>query len=138
VAVVAQRLRFKQELNIRVPECEILMPTHPIKNFIRNREFFKIISSLETGAEHGMWTFQRYQTWLDQRTNFFVPPTYGTIEKEPLPAGSAVSPAISSQGVISKPVSKISGKPRKTTGPGNRIEIEPDEGGLGDILKKLS
>ena len=36
-------------LNICVPECEVLMATLPIKNFIRNREFFKIISSLETG-----------------------------------------------------------------------------------------
>src|SRR5690349_23422139 len=54
VAVIAQRLRFRQDLNIRVPECEILVATHAVKNFIRNREFFKIASSLETGADHGM------------------------------------------------------------------------------------
>jgi len=30
-------------------------------------------STLETGAEHGMWTFLRYAKWLDSRTNFFVP-----------------------------------------------------------------
>src|SRR5579862_3862958 len=58
VAVVSQRLLFRPELNIRVPECEILMATHAVKNFVRNRDFFKITSSLETGAEHGMWTFQ--------------------------------------------------------------------------------
>src|SRR6516225_5709375 len=28
LAVISQRLRFKQELNIRVPECEILMASH--------------------------------------------------------------------------------------------------------------
>src|SRR5204862_3409865 len=33
VAVVSQRLRFRPELNIRVPECEILMATHAVKNF---------------------------------------------------------------------------------------------------------
>src|SRR5450631_2981264 len=73
VAVVSQRLRFREDLNIRVPECEILMATHAVKNFIRTREFFKIVSALETGAEHGMWTFQRYVRWLESRTNFFVP-----------------------------------------------------------------
>src|SRR5437763_11891356 len=51
VAVVSQRLRFRPELNIRVPECEILMVTHAVKNFIRNRDFFKIISAVETGGE---------------------------------------------------------------------------------------
>src|SRR5712672_598574 len=65
VAVVCQRLRFRPDLKMRVPECEILIPTIPIKSFIRNGDFFKIITTLETGAEHGMWTFTRYQTWLE-------------------------------------------------------------------------
>src|ERR1017187_3007780 len=51
LAVISQRLHFRPELNIRVPECEILVPTHAVKNFIRNRDFFKITSSLETGRE---------------------------------------------------------------------------------------
>src|SRR2546427_13115438 len=50
LAVVSQRLRFRPELGIRVPECEILMATFPVKNFIRNRDFFKIASTLETAA----------------------------------------------------------------------------------------
>src|SRR5258706_9322775 len=50
LAVVSQRLRFRPELNMRVPECEVLMVSHAVKNFIRNRDFFKIISSIETGA----------------------------------------------------------------------------------------
>src|SRR5258706_7210498 len=39
VGVVSQRLRFRPDLKIRIPECEILFPTNPIKNFIRNRDF---------------------------------------------------------------------------------------------------
>ena len=73
LAVISQRLRFRADLNIRVPECEILVATHAVKNFIRNRDFFKIVSALETGAEHGMWSFQRYRTWLDSRTNWAIP-----------------------------------------------------------------
>ena len=37
VAAVSQRLRFRQDLNIAVPECEILMATHAVKNFVRIR-----------------------------------------------------------------------------------------------------
>src|SRR5213594_440242 len=73
VAVISQRLRFRPDLNIRVPECEILMATHAVKNFIRNRDFFKIISAIEAGGEHGMWSFQRYRSWLDTRTNWYIP-----------------------------------------------------------------
>src|SRR5438874_2423726 len=48
VAVISQRLHFRPNLNMRVPECEVLMATNPVKNFIRNRDFFKIASFLET------------------------------------------------------------------------------------------
>src|SRR5437899_1220586 len=67
LAVISQRLRFRPELSMRVPECEILMPSNAVKNFIRNREFFRIISAMETGGEHGMWTYPRYRNWLDSR-----------------------------------------------------------------------
>src|SRR5512147_2825337 len=91
-AVISQRLHFRPELGIRVPECEILMPTHAVKNFIRNRDFFKITSSLETGAEHGMWTFQRYRAWLDSRKNWYLPGK--TAEPAPAaPAEAAPAPA---------------------------------------------
>src|SRR5438105_3430019 len=73
VAVISQRLRFRPELNIRVPECEILMASHAVKNFIRNRDFFKILSAIEAGGEHGMWSFQRYRSWLESRTNWQIP-----------------------------------------------------------------
>ena len=51
VAVVCQRLQFRTDLKIQVPECEVLTPTHSVKNAIRRGEFFKIISSMETGAD---------------------------------------------------------------------------------------
>ena len=71
--MIAQRLRFRPDLNIRVPECEVLIPSNPVKAHIRNRDFFKIMSALEIGAEHGMWTFQRYCTWQEKRSNWHVP-----------------------------------------------------------------
>jgi twitching motility protein PilT len=138
VAVITQRLRFRQDLNIRVPECEILVASHAVKNFIRTREFFKIVSAIETGADHGMWSFQRYAKWLDGRNNFFIPGQ----SAEPPDSEPDEAPPASSLPLISA----VAGSDRKhkTTPPtappaagAQRIEIEPEEGGFGKILKKL-
>lgn len=140
VAVIAQRLRFRQDLNIRVPECEILMATHAVKNFVRNRDFFKITSSLETGAEHGMWTFQRYRTWLDNRNQWSIPEQGGEgAETEPADthAPGPVLPAFLSGGKTAKTEKPVpaspSGQPRPSS---TRIEIEPTESEFGKILKR--
>jgi twitching motility protein PilT len=139
VAVVSQRLRFREDLNIRVPECEILMATHAVKNFIRTREFFKIISALETGAEHGMWSFQRYAKWLDGRTNFFVPgQNPESPDSEPSDDAAATTPfppliaAAKVEKKMTSPVAPRTSDPNEA----RRIEIEPIEGDFGKILKK--
>src|SRR5882757_10146367 len=132
---ISQRLRFRPELNIRVPECEILMATHAVKNFIRNRDFFKIISAVETGADHGMWSFQRYAKWLDGRTNLFVPGQ----NAEPPDSEPSSSPTIAPLTAIPAApprVGKQIASPRPASEAGGRIEIEPDESDFGKILKK--
>ena len=136
VAVVAQRLRFRPDLNLRVPECEILIPTNPVKAHIRSRDFFKIISALEIGGEHGMWTFPRYCTWLEKRTNWYVPGQNSEApddEPDDTQAVSTLSPVAASPkpaGPVQKAKAATSG-----AGSGGRIEIEPSEGGFGRILK---
>jgi len=140
VAVISQHLRFRPELNIRVPECEILLPTHAVKNFIRNRDFFKITSSLETGADRGMWTFQRYRTWLESRKNWYLPgQTQESVDGEanepaPTPARPAAFP------IASKPTKAETklGSPAHADGSKApaRIEIEPGESEFGKILKR--
>ncbi len=140
LAVISQRLQFRSEFNIRVPECEILVPTHAVKNFIRNRDFFKISSSLETGAEHGMWTLQRYRAWLDSRKNWHIP------GKSPEPADSEAGGAMPPPS--RPPAFPLMPKPSKSeakhgahahghgTKAPTRIEIEPAESEFGKILKR--
>jgi len=137
VGVISQRLRFRPDLNIRVPECEILTPTHAVKSFIRTRDFFKIATALETGADKDMWTFQRYMKWLDSRTNWFIPG-----QNPEAPDGEAAEPADEPAPLppigAAKPAK--SPTPHKSTAPahsGGRLEIEAVEGGLEDILKKF-
>jgi len=137
LAVISQRLHFRPDLNIRVPECEILMATHAIKNFVRNQDFFKIISALETGAEHGMWTFQRYRGWVENRKSWFIPSDNAeppdTESFETAPVAAALPPAAATP----KSAKKSAPPPPAPAPASERIEIEPVEGGFGKILKKL-
>jgi twitching motility protein PilT len=137
IGVITQRLRFRPELNIRVPECEILLATHAVKNFIRMREYFKIATALETGADHDMWTFQRYAKWLDSRTQWFIPdqnPEPPDSETADTVAGPVLPPPLPA----ARPARPAAGhKPADAATAGGRLEIEAVEGGLEDILKKF-
>ncbi len=145
VAVISQRLRFREDLNIRVPECEVLMATNAVKNFIRTRDFFKIITAIETGADHGMWTYQRYTRWLDGRTNFYIPGQNAEpAEDKPddLPAAASL-PTIPAKAApaqrMERPIHQTPSTPHRPASGGgdvHRIEIDPDEGAFGKILKK--
>jgi twitching motility protein PilT len=133
VGVISQRLVFRNDLNMRVPECEVVVANHPIKNFVRTRDFFKIASALETGAEHGMWTFQRYRTWLQNRKKWHMP-NEPAEAPDSEPAGEVPNlPAMPA--VVKTAKAAAPEKPTPQSG-GGRIEIEPEEGDWGKILKK--
>ncbi len=136
LAVVCQRLRFRPDLNMRVPECEILRPTASIKAFIRNRDFFKIPQALETGAEHGMWTFERYQNWLAKRTKWHISntgeaPLDDDLIEHPSRDALPIQRTRAETHATASPPAGAGGNP---VGP---IEIEPLEGGLNEVVKRL-
>ena len=141
VAVVCQRLRYRPDLQIRVPELEILMPSTAAKSFIRNRDFFKLNQALETGGDQGMWTFQRYQNWLSKRSQWHVPtsteePPDQEPEEKPVHALPPVSTKATKPAMVPAEPSTTSARPASS--PGRAIEIEPVEGGLDEVLKKLA
>lgn len=86
---VTQRLIYRSDLKIRLPECEIILPITPVKYSIRQREFHNITSMMETGAERGLWTFQRYRAWMEKRTQWFIPDS----QSEP-PDTESMEPAV--------------------------------------------
>jgi len=87
VGFVCQRLDFLSEFRLRVPVCEILLPSAASRGTIRGGQFSQIANVLQTGGEAGMWNFDRYQRWVAQKTDW-VPPTSAT----PLPE-ERVAPA---------------------------------------------
>jgi twitching motility protein PilT len=87
VGIVCQRLEFLADFRLRVPVCEILLPSAASKGTIRGGQFSQIANVLQTGGETGMWNFDRYQRWVAQKKDW-VQPTLAT----PLPE-ERVAPA---------------------------------------------
>ncbi len=88
LAVVSQQLRWFPDRNVRAPECEILLATQPVRAVIRQAQFFKLQTALETGAADGCWTFGRYREWLERRTDWAAGPP------APSPGGPVEEPAL--------------------------------------------
>src|SRR5262249_14579295 len=140
--VICQRLRFRPDLKIRVPELEVLVPTYAVKGLIRSGDFYRIVSSMETGADQGSWTWQRYQNWLETRKQWFLPDPHESAEVDPAmetanppPLTSAVAPMKASR-TPERPTQGLESAPTPVRHSG-RIEIEPVEGGLKEVIKKL-
>ncbi len=94
VAVLAQRLLYRPDAGIRVPECELLMATPAVRNQVREGRFFKLQAAMETGASDGMWTFERYRRWLDGRRQWRLPELDGGVAAD-VPAGGSPLPKAS-------------------------------------------
>ncbi len=136
VGVVAQRLRYRSDLDLRIPECEILRRNHAVQAHLRNGDLYKLKSALEMGADHGMWSFERYERWLSQREEFYHPEPSNaesaSIEDEapPLTDSLAAPDATASQAAPPPKAPPI--RRAKASG---AIEIEPGVGDIGRILR---
>jgi len=75
VGAVSQRLAYRREPGIRVPECEILMASSGARGAIRQGQFFKLATVLESGAADGCYSLERYRVWLDIKQDWARPMT---------------------------------------------------------------
>jgi twitching motility protein PilT len=136
VAVVCQRLVWREDIGLRVPECAILRGSTASRANIRQGEFFKLATTMQTGAREGQWTLERYRRWLDQNDNWYAPdPEAGSAD---LPGqGPDVPGQVTSDGSGSErqgadgPAGDSEGKPDEVY----RIDAEPTS--LADILEQL-
>ncbi len=141
VGVVCQRLRWFPERGVRAPECELLMGSQNARAMIRQSQFFKLQSALETGAADGSWTYARYRDWLDRRSDWVVPAT-----DAPAPAPEKTwtaeipAPPTRRETGGARPEARPRAAPASgpTAGEADRIlEIDADEGDLEEIVRDL-
>jgi twitching motility protein PilT len=82
VGLSCQRLDFLSAHRLRVPRCEILLPSSGAKGTIRAGNFSQIANVLQSGGDEGMWTFDRYQRWMEQVSDW-VRPTQTAAARNP-------------------------------------------------------
>jgi len=96
VGVVCQRLEYLPQWQLRVPRCEVLLASSGAKGTIRAGQFGGIANVIQSGGEEGMWTFDRYQRWMEQQRDWArpaAPATVGADEDVVIrPAAARVSP----------------------------------------------
>jgi twitching motility protein PilT len=73
VAVVCQQLEFIEAQGLLAPRCEVLTASSGAKGTIRAGQFSQIANVLQSGGDDGMWTFDRYQRWLQQKRDWVHP-----------------------------------------------------------------
>ena len=73
VGVVCQRLDFLATHHLRVPRCEMLLASSAAKGTLRAGQFSQIPNVILSGGEEGMWTFDRYQRWMEQKSDWIRP-----------------------------------------------------------------
>jgi len=73
VGVLCQRLDYLESHHLRVPRCELLLASSGAKGTIRAGHFGQIANVIQSGGDEGMWTFDRYQRWMEQQRDWVRP-----------------------------------------------------------------
>ncbi|MGO9513718.1 MAG: type IV pilus twitching motility protein PilT [Steroidobacteraceae bacterium] len=160
VGVCCQRLDFLSTQRLLVPRCEILLPSSGARGTIRAGNFSQIANVLQAGGEEGMWTFERYQRWMEQVDDWVRSPQAAALRTmeasvvRSAPASRAARPlsikpnasaanqtrAAPSQ-PPSKPPQQPPAKPLSSTAPADEvIEVpaeEMDLAALAELAKKV-
>ena len=103
VGLVCQRLEYLEKWQLRVPRCEVLLPNSGARGIIRAGQFGQITNAIQSGGDDGMWTFDRYQRWMEQQREWVRP---------------AAPPATAAEGEIVRSATRVvtpAGKPSAPT-----------------------
>ena len=126
VGVVCQQLEFIEAHGLLAPRCEVLTASSGAKGTIRAGQFSQIANVLQSGGDDGMWTFERYQRWLQQKRDWVQP----TAAPAPvLPQRRAADQAPPQQQPVERP-------PVASGDPPVEITID-DDVDLAEIAKKV-
>jgi twitching motility protein PilT len=153
VGVVCQKLDFLPQHQLRVPQCEILMANTSARSNIRSGQFAQLQTSIQTGAEDGMWSFERYQRWMEQKKDWVRPSQAAPLSAD---EGAKTTAAAERPRVRARPQTDLATEavpsslqqaggrfaPRPTTSAPtsgeSRIEISAIDEDLEDLARKLS
>jgi twitching motility protein PilT len=142
VGVSCQRLDFLSAHRLRVPRCELLLPSSGAKGTIRSGNLSQLANVLQSGGDEGMWTFDRYQRWMEQFNDWVKPAPASRAATDARGAvfvsHAAVTKPISAAKplIAAKSVSTASATPTGKPASGDEvIELPAEELGLAELAE---
>jgi len=140
VAALCQRLVLRPSLGVRVPELELLTATRPARSIVREGQFFKLPSVMQTGRRGGMWTLELYRAWLDARDDWSIPEGLVALGPEDVVEQwrrfvAGAHEAASGEVPAPPPAAPSAGD--AAAGGDDVIVISPEDDSLSDILSEL-
>jgi twitching motility protein PilT len=93
VGVLCQRLEFLGAQQLRVPRCELLLSSSAARGTIRAGQFGHLANVIQSGGEEGMWSFDRYQRWMEHHRDWVLPSKAAPPPVAATPAPQAARPA---------------------------------------------
>jgi len=135
VGVVCQRLEFLDAHQLRVPRCEILLASSGAKGAIRSGQFSQIANVMQAGGDDGMWTFDRYQRWIEQQRDWTRAAPAAVADDVRAPSADLKTPA---RPRTSAPSAAPSSSASGAAGDSGAIEIAIDEEvDLTELAKRI-
>ncbi len=135
VGVVCQRLLYLPDERLQVPHCEILTASSAARANIRSGQMSQISSTLQTGGEDGMWSFDRYQKWISQKRDWVRPSQAAPLVDRPDPSATMPKSPILT-GMRKSRGAKVKDSDAELAS--GRMEIDAAEDSLPDLAKLAS
>jgi twitching motility protein PilT len=141
VGVSCQRLDFLSAYRLRVPRCELLLPSSGARGTIRSGNFSQLANVLQSGGDEGMWTFDRYQRWIEQVSDWArpAPASPPPADSRPPTFVSRAAPArpapASRPLAAAKPAASNPAPPAKPATGDDVIEVPVEEMGLAELAE---
>lgn len=146
IGVVCQRLTYLSDQKLVVPVLEIMMANSAVKASIRSGAFSQLSNVIQTGAEDGMYSFERYTKWLQQKRDFVRPGTQPLLasQDEPAPPAAEELPRARTPATPSAAKAPAAGRSpsradtlSKPADP-DRIEIQIAEDDLESLARRIA
>jgi twitching motility protein PilT len=138
VGVSCQRLDFLSAHRLHVPRCEILLPSSGAKGTIRIGNFSQLANVLQSGGEEGMWTFDRYQRWMEQVSDWVRPAQTAIVhhagERKPVFDASIHKPAVKPAPIQPAPAKRT---PARSVTTDEVIDVPSEDLDLAELAKKV-
>jgi twitching motility protein PilT len=141
VGVVCQRLDFLEAQQLRIPRCEVLLASIAAKGTIRSGQLSQIANVIQAGGEDGMWTFDRYQRWIESKKDWMRPASSAATHAEEVETITMVPRPAATKAVARKPPGEESMGVKRTAAAAARegpIEISIEENtDLAELAKEI-